>query len=315
MTYKDFYEEWLDPDRDYVSAHTSGSTGVPKPVHLSKKDMLASARATVKFFDIRQGDQLATPLSADYIAGKMMAVRAMESGAHLIVEPPSRHPLSSCSQLDRVKLIAIVPQQIDGLLASGVKVDNVIVGGAATSPDAEARALEAWPATAWWATYGMTETCSHVALRRFGYQEYHALPGVEFSQTIDGRLVISSEGVSWSPVVTNDIVKLSGPTSFHFLGRADNAIISGGIKIHPEEVEKLIAPALGKNKFYISSKKSELWGAEPVLVVEGTPPPDGGKRILEHTASLAGSIKRPRSIVWLPSFPLTSSGKIIRRAF
>lgn len=315
MTYDDFMAEWSDPATDHVGASTSGSTGKPKPVKIAKADMLMSARATIEFFGIGPDDTLATPLAADYIAGKMMAVRALDCGARLLVEKPSRSPLSSLSPDTRIKLVAIVPQQIEGLIASKCEVQHVIVGGAPTSPEAETAATQAWPRTSWWATYGMTETCSHVALRPFGDSRYHALPGVEFSLAEGDRLVISRLGATWSPVVTNDIVDLIDNHTFIFRGRADNAIISGGLKIHPEEVERLIAPALDPYRFYVTARTSAEWGSEVALVVEGAAPADGGRALLDAAALLAGRIRRPRSIIWLDSLPLTDSGKIKRQTF
>lgn len=318
MTYEEFYAEWRN-DSDHVSAHTSGSTGTPKPVMLSKADMRLSARATIAFFGIKGNHLLATPLSADYIAGKMMAVRAAESGARLHVEQPSRQPLATLSHDERVRLAAIVPQQITGLVAAQCAIDHVIVGGAPCTPEQEREAIGLRSDACWWATYGMTETCSHIALRAFGDNRYHALPGVSLSVDARGCLVITAPEAGWSPVVTNDMVELLDPTTFIFRGRADNVIISGGIKIHPEEVERIIAPALTGRRFYIRAVASSLWGSEPQLVVEGAPDSDGGTALLERcdtllTAALGrrGHIMRPKSVIFIPSLPITSTGKLKR---
>lgn len=308
MTYKDFEREWLSP-LPFITARTSGSTGKPKEIRLFKEDMLMSARATADFFCIGCGDLLATPLAADYIAGKMMAVRAASTGARLYVEEPSRQPLQQLNE--PVKLAAIVPQQIEGLVHAPCAIEHVIVGGAPVSSGEELTALTRTD-TSWWATYGMTETCSHVALRRFGQNHYTALPGVSFSTDARGCLTITRPGASWSQVTTNDIVTLLSDTTFLFIGRADNAILSGGLKIHPEEVERLIAPALGGRRFYVVGIPSERWGSEPQLVVEGTPDADGGNNLLEACAALAGHVKRPRSVRFIDRFLLTPSGKIIR---
>ncbi len=315
MTYQEFIKEWRSPDSSTVAAHTSGSTGKPKPIRLAKTDMLVSARATNSFFGVKAGDLLAIPLAADYIAGKMMAVRALDSGARLHSETPSRSPLTSLPAEAVVKIAAIVPQQIHGLAEARCPIENVIVGGGPVSPEDEAFALHSRPETLWWATYGMTETCSHVALRRFGTPHYKAVPGVTFSVTRDNRLIVSHDSTTWSPVVTNDIVELIDPTTFIFRGRADNAIISGGIKIHPEEVERLIAPAMEGRRFYVASRASAEWGSEVALIIEGPEDDDCAARLLAAAAELAGSVRRPRSVIWLPAFPQTSSGKIIRQTF
>lgn len=315
MTLDEFRAEWTDSGRDYITAHTSGSTGAPKPIHLNKEDMRLSARATIDFFGIRPYDLLAIPLAIDYIAGKMMAVRAWESGAKLHDEAPSRTPLLTLDASASVRVAAIVPQQIAGIIDAPCHIDHIIVGGAPTTAEAEMEALAGRPESAWWATYGMTETCSHVALRRFGTKEYRALPGVSFSTDDDGRLTIIRDGASWSPLATNDVVELIDSTTFLFRGRADNAIISGGLKIHPEEVEALIAPLMSGRQYYVAAKQSAEWGMEPALVIEGEADPESGTALLEEAARLTGRIKRPRSVIWMKSLPRTQSGKIIRRTF
>lgn len=310
-----FIAEWLDDRLTAISARTSGSTGTPKDIALAKTDVAQSALATISFFDLNPGHLLALPLSPGYIAGKMMIARALISGATLWTEPPTRHPLASLPAGVTVRLAAIVPQQIDGLIAAPCTVENVIAGGGPVDPDTERLALRERPSTAWWATYGMTETCSHVALRRFGQPRYRGLPGVTFSLGDGDRLVISRAGAAWSPVVTNDVVELIDDTSFVFRGRADNAIISGGIKIHPEEVERLLAPAMEGRRFYIAARASAEWGQEAALVIEGPRDDAAASRLLDAAARLAGRIMRPRSVIWLDSFPLTPSDKIIRQSF
>lgn len=313
MTYDEFIASWLDSTTLSIEAHTSGSTGKPKPIFLTKEDMRLSARATIDFFGIHAGDILAIPLAADYIAGKMMAVRALESGARLLAEKPSRNPLGEI--VEPIKLAAIVPQQIQGILKARCPIEHIIVGGAPVAPDVEKAALEMRPDSKWWATYGMTETCSHVALRPFGEEQFRALPSSVFSTTPDGRLVITHSSASWSPVITTDIVTLIDSESFIYRGRADHAIISGGIKIHPEEVEKLIAPAMEGRRYYITGRQSVDWGTEVALVMEGEPDASLEAKLLTRADALAGSIRRPRSVIWLSSFPLTQSGKIIRKTF
>lgn len=314
MTTASFIRQWMEADTS-IAAHTSGSTGTPKPIALSKSDMASSAGATIDFFGITSSDLLALPLSPDYIAGKMMIVRAMMSRATLWAEPPSRRPMTLLGPDVSVKLAAIVPQQIDGAIEARCSIRHIIVGGDAVPPDLEQKALAGRPDTSWWSTYGMTETCSHVALRPFGSDTYTALPGVSFSTGPDGCLVISRWGATWSPVMTRDIVELLTPSSFRFIGRADNAIVSGALKIHPEEVERLIAPAMGQRRFYVTSRPSALWGREVVVAVEGEEDPDGGEALLARLASLTGPIKRPRGVIFIPAFSMTDSGKVRRQKF
>ncbi len=305
-----FIDQWLDTN-DYIVAHTSGSTGTPKPIRLLKTDMMLSARATIAHFGLNADSTLVLPLSDDYIAGKMMIVRSQVLGARLIVEPPSRRPLATdpgCT----VNLIAIVPQQIDGLIASPAHVCSAIVGGAPVSPDEERRALDMRPDIVWWATYGMTETCSHVALRRFGSDTYHALPGITFATDERGCLVISNPYASWSPLVTNDIVTLVSPHAFRWHGRADNVIISGGLKLHPEEIERHLAGILSPGTYYIAPRPSREWGTEAILVVQGGDDQELANHILTEARRVLPSHMCPKDVVFIPEIQRTSTGKIRR---
>ena len=308
---EEFISEWRNR-LPYVTAHTSGSTGKPKEIRLLKSDMRASARATAEFFGLTSASTLWLPLSPSYIAGKMQIVRALEAGCSLVVEPPSNTPLHhSPPGVTEISLLPIVPSQADGLLASPLRrrVKAAIIGGAPLSREAEQRVIDSGLTA--FATYGMTETCSHVALRRLGEEEFHALPGFTFSTDSRGCLTIETRTLSFSRLVTNDVVALSSPQSFRWLGRWDNVINSGGLKIHPEEIESLIAPLLPPGAlFYVASRPSAKWGEELILVTD-TPHPG----LTEQLRTLLGPTRAPKAVVVDPDIRLTGSKKIIRRKF
>ena len=303
-TVSDFLAEWRSPC-PYVEAHTSGSTGTPKTIRLPKADMLVSARATCRFFGLGAGSVLALPLSVDYIAGKMMAVRAEVCGGRLLELPVS----NDVAVPESVDLLAVVPSQIPGLLASGTAplVRHLLVGGAPL-PDAAANTLVRAGIDAWMG-YGMTETCSHVALRRIGAggDIYTAMPGITFSTDGRGCLVVHSDDFSWHRLVTNDCVELLSPTTFRWLGRADHAINSGGLKIHPEMLEAEIRAAMpGLPPFYISAEPDARWGEHPVIIAEGDIPLDSVRAAL-HDPRTA-----PVRLVRIRHLPLTATGKLLR---
>lgn len=304
-----FLKEWDSPE-PFVSAQTSGSTGSPKIINLLKADMEVSARATCSFFEISERSHLYLPLSCDYIAGKMQVVRSKISGAALTaVKPSSTHFSHDNCTYD---LIPIVPAQIEGLLKSGIDFRYVIIGGAPLSYEQEKMCLGCGRGT-FYATYGMTETCSHVALRKLGETHYEALPGVTFNQSPDQCLIIKHQQMSFRELVTNDIVKLLSPTSFQFLGRKDFVINSGGIKIHPEEVEHALAPLLPARKFYVTSRPSPRWGQEAVLVIY-----HGDKVCKDFFLSQARILlgkKCPKDIYYDFNPTFTKTGKLIRRQF
>lgn len=311
--YGRFYAEWTDGSDDVV-AHTSGSTGTPKRILLKKSDMVLSARSTNRFFGINGDSLLVVPLSANYIAGKMMFVRAAEANCRLWCERPSNRPLELMGDgwdVGVIDLVAIVPSQLEGLIASPCfgRVRNVIVGGGPMSESQERKALES--GAAFYATYGMTETCSHVALRRCGEAWYKALPGVTLGADARGCLTIMREGASdEAQVVTNDIVELRNDREFRWIGRADNVIITGGLKVSAEEVERKIGE-LEEGAFYVCGEKDEKWGERVVLRIESAVPIDA-EAIRER---IAGRLKRhemPSRIERVERIARTDNGKIKR---
>lgn len=302
-----FYREWDSAD-DFVRAHTSGSTGEPKPVRLLKADMLVSARATNGFFGLGPDSVLALPLSLDYIAGKMMAVRARMAGCSLLCLPVS----NEVTLTGPVDLLAVVPSQVPSLLRErgGARyARNLLVGGAALPVTTERRLLDAGVRA--FVGYGMTETCSHVALRRVGSDLYEAMPGIRFESDPRGCLAIVSENFSWRRLVTNDVVSFEGPRAFRWLGRADNVINSGGIKIHPELLEAEINSLVpGMAPFYVVGEPDYRWGECAVMVAErGATEPD--LRVLKSL--LADSRHCPKRVVYVDTLPRTPGGNKIRR--
>ena len=312
MTASEFLALWHDP-RPYVESLTSGSTGVPKTVRLAKADMVRSARRTNAFFGLGAGSRFVCPMDFRYIGARMMAVRAVVAGGELVEVPPSNF-----FRFDGVAdLLAVVPSQVPCLLDNPdmlVRTRHLIIGGAPLHPDLASR-LAATGVDAL-TTYGMTETVSHVALARVGDDTYRALPGITFSVDDRSCLVIG-------PLVTNDVVRLVSPTAFQWLGRADNVINSGGVKIHPEEVEAVLRPLLRRagiraDDIVVVGVPSRKWGSEAVGVVESDTAPDADSvRRLVAMARAAGLSphKTPRRFVATPRIPRTPNGKIDRTAW
>lgn len=302
----EFMAEWHN-GLPYIEAHTSGSTGAPKPIRLLKSDMLASARATNDFFGINSGSTLACPLSFDYIAGKMMAVRAIAAGCAL-----RELPVSSTVEIDApADLLPVVPMQLPSLLAqpkAPAMINNLLIGGAPLDGQMEAQIADAGFHA--WLGYGMTETCSHVALRMVGGDGvFHAMKGIGFDTYSRGCLAISSGNFSWKTLITNDIVELLSSKSFRWLGRYDNVIISGGLKIHPEVMERGIKALLPElPDFYIIGEPHPVLGECAVMVVENAP--EGLADKLK--ALIPDGKSRPRKVYDALRLVRTESGKIKR---
>ena len=281
MTLEDFLSEWNNGS-DRVLVHTSGSTGKPKPMMVEKKRMLNSARITCDFLGLKPGDSALLCMSLDYIAGKMVVVRSIERHLHLISVSPSGHPLKDVDE--EITFAAMVPMQVYNTLQVPEererlnRIRHLIIGGGAIDATLE-QELQSLPGDiAIWSTYGMTETLSHIALRRINGDEssewYQPFDSVHISQTEEGCLVIDAPQVCAETLVTNDIVEIEPyiynkveKLRFRIKGRKDNVICSGGIKIQIEEVETLLKPYLEK-PFMLAKKKDGKFGEIAVLLSE-----------------------------------------------
>ena len=330
MTLEDFLSEWNN-DSDRVLVHTSGSTGNPKPMMVEKKRMLNSARITCDFLGLKPGDSALLCMSLDYIAGKMVVVRSIERHLHLISVSPSGHPLKDVNK--EITFAAMVPMQVYNTLQVPEererlsRIRHLIIGGGAIDAALE-QELQSLPGDiAIWSTYGMTETLSHIALRRINGDEpsewYQPFDSVRISQTEEGCLVIDAPQVCAETLVTNDIVEIEpyiynkvGKLRFRIKGRKDNVICSGGIKIQIEEVETLLKPHLEK-PFMLAKKKDEKFGEIAVLLsededikkVEATV-----RRLLSDESEKSSDHKKykywiPKEFRYVEHLPLTETGK------
>lgn len=314
MTAEEFGLLWDDAS-GYIEVQTSGSTGVPKKIFLSKHDMRVSADTTNLFFGLGAGSRFVCPMSFDFIGARMMLVRARQCGGILEVIPPS----NSFTFEAEADLLAIVPSQVDALVENIRKPRNVIIGGAPL--DAKRRKLLIDSQINAFTTYGMTETASHVALARIDSKIYNALPGVTFSLDERGCIVIDMYGRDVSHIVTNDLAELFSPTAFRWLGRYDNIINSGGIKINPEEIEAIAAKVLDSlgivhTGLVVVPDESDKWGLEAVLKIETDSPISDSQlgRIRKAIKDLLPDPRKtPRQILTVTALPRTGSGKIARK--
>ena len=310
MSVKEFFEEWNN-DSEYVEVKTSGSTGEPKRMLVEKQRMLNSARITCDFLGLKAGDTALLCMSTDYIAGKMMVVRSIERGLKLITVEPSGHPLAHNYQLS---FAAMVPMQVYNSLQVPEECErlkqirHLIIGGGAID-DALAAVLKTFPNHVW-STYGMTETLSHIALRRLNGPDasdyYTPFPSVKVSLSDDGCLIIDAPLVCAERLVTNDIAELSGGR-FRILGRKDNVICSGGIKIQIETVERQLRPHL-QVPFLITKRPDAKFGEAVVLLTEGAV--DEARAVCEH---ILPKYHHPRIYLHVDQIPLTETGKPARQ--
>ena len=312
-----FLDEWNN-DSAYVEVNTSGSTGEPKRMLVEKRRMLNSARITCDFLGLKPGDTALLCMSTDYIAGKMMVVRSIERGLRLIEVEPCGHPLADNYQLSTIhyqlNFAAMVPMQVYNSLQVPeekerlMDIRHLIIGGGAID-EAMERELRNFP-NAVWSTYGMTETLSHIALRRISGPDasdwYTPFPSVEISQNQDGCLVINAPEVCAETLVTYDIVEIKN-NRFRILGRKDNVICSGGIKLQIEEIERELKPYV-RVPYIISKRKDEKFGEVVVLLTEGST--DDAKQICEKVLP---KYHIPKAYIHVDQIPLTETGKPARK--
>lgn len=331
-----FAQSWQSGQTEFT-LHTSGSTGTPKPIQLTRNQMQASAELTGRTFDLQPGDSALCCLNINYVAGTMMLVRALALGLKLTIVEPTGNPLASFDpDTTRFDFLAFVPLQLQTILEQtpeNVAILNrakaVLLGGAATSP-AQEHQLQIIQAQVF-ATYGMTETVSHIAIRRLNGPEatdfFTALEGVELGTDERDCLNIRAAASNHQLVQTNDVVEWVDAQvphrQFRLLGRADSIINTGGVKVQPERVEQVIQNVLAEQnlsaRLFVAGVPDERLGQRIVLVVEGNEAVQQQIRGLqpqwsERVREAVGPYAVPKAIIFAASFHETPTGKVDRRA-
>ncbi|WP_317195513.1 AMP-binding protein [Rufibacter psychrotolerans] len=323
----EFCKNWLQGVQEFP-VQTSGSTGTPKLIELSRERMEASARRTLRLFNLQPEDRVLVCMNTEYIAGLMMLVRGLVGNLHLTIVEPIGNPLASVDPDAEFDFIAMVPLQLQTILEQTPekkgklnRMKAILLGGAAVSKGLEEAVQELEVPV--YQSYGMTETISHVAVRRLNgaeKQEYYtAPPEVTLGQDERGCLTIAADVTGGETLVTNDLVELLGNNSFRWLGRADNTINSGGVKVQLEKVETALGEALAAlgitRRYFAAALPDESLGERLIAVLEGSPLTD-----LEET-NLKGKLSEtlakyeiPKRFGYLPRLPETATGKINRRA-
>lgn len=296
-----FLLDWLD-HRDYIEMQTSGTTGMPKMIRISKHAMVSSAIATADFFDLMAGIKVLHCLPMQYVAGKMQLIRAMILGWDMDLVAPVANPLERNDTI--YDFCAMVPLQAERSLMKLKQIKKLILGGAKVS-QALTKQLKGMP-TEIYETYGMTETITHIAAKRIGEEAFTVLPNVNISEDERHCLVIDPYVICDEPVVTNDVVKVINDKQFIWLGRYDNVINSGGVKLFPEQIEEKLSSHISR-RFFVKGMPDETLGEKLVLVIEGEP-----YKVEDDVFSDLGKFEKPKEIVFVEKFAETESGKIKR---
>jgi len=320
----DLLRAWFEQNK--IRVKTSGSTGKPKTIAFKGEQMIESALATGRFFDMGEGTRALLCLPLDYIAGKMMLIRAMTLGWQLEGIEPAIH--LDLENRGNYNFAAMIPMQLENNLKYLDRIENLIVGGAPVSWKLQER-IKSLP-TRIYATYGMTETITHIAVRplntsaeqqilpgnrSLSNEGYSGLPGVSFDKDERGCLLVRCPRISDKEIITNDLVELTSENSFIWLGRVDNVINSGGLKLMPETIEKKFSRCFSGRFFAAGLPDPEL-GERLIFVVEGEPDKGLMNRLKTCQAQSRDEIKKneiPKEIIFLAKFAETDSGKINRK--
>ncbi|AMC12276.1 O-succinylbenzoic acid--CoA ligase [Lutibacter profundi] len=315
-----FLQQWFNNSL-FVEVKTSGSTGKPKDLKLQKNYMVNSAKATGEYFKLPKNTTALLCMSPNYIAGKMMLVRALTLGWQLDVVEPTSKPLENTSK--QYDFSAMVPMQLHNSLSELYKIKKLIVGGGVVSNELLNKIQNV--NTEVFATYGMTETITHIAIKKLNHfnnvianetkqSHYNVLPNISISNDSRGCLVINAPNVSEEKIITNDIIELISSTKFNWLGRYDTVINSGGIKLIPEQIEEKIRSVL-TSRFFVSGLPDVILGEQLILVVECIDTEMNEEDIFKKIKKLksVSSYEIPKKIYFLDRFVITETKKINRK--
>jgi len=303
----EFLKEWFSASNE-ITVFTSGSTGKPKKLGMNKIVMRKSAQATCEYFSLDSGSIIHLCLPVSFIAGKMMLVRGLVSGANVVVEEPVVSPM--LAHPGPISFSAMTPAQVHKVLSDDQerlnKVKNLIIGGAPVGMDLEDQLQHV--ETNCYSTFGMTETATHVALMRLNGTNksdvFCAVGDVTFGIDDSMCLVINSESLGLANLITNDIVEIVDSSSFRWMGRQDHVINTGGIKVFPEQIEKKMGPILNGN-FFFAAMSDDQFGEIVILLVEGK------ERRLD--LAVLSKFEQPKRVYFVERFSFTGSGKIDRK--
>lgn len=315
-----FWQEW-QAGKQAFELQTSGSTGTPKKITVHRNQLIASAQMTLTALRLKKNDTALICLDSRYVAGRMMLVRSWIGDLNMVAVEPSANPFENLTT-EKINFVALVPYQLKTILSSPEKewfnqIKHVIVGGA---PLDEATKKKLQPFSAqFYETFGMTETLSHIALKKVNGPEksdyFHILPGVHIGQDERACLWIEAQHLA-NRIITNDVVEMKSLEEFMWLGRVDNVINSGGIKIFPESTERKIENIFSEmrlpNRYFVAGLPDEKWGQKVALVIEGELPKAITDRLADELKKRLSKFEIPRSIEFIARFAETATGKVNR---
>lgn len=317
-----FIQHWLSGQLHF-QFQTSGSTGKPKRVVFTRNQLQLSALRSIDTFKLKSGQTNFACMNTAFVAGIMMLVRAMIGKLNLVIESPVANPLATIDNSISIDFCAISPIQAKTILdETPHKLDQVktlLIGGAEINTRLEKQLQEV--KTNIYHSYAMTETLTHVALRKVNGKVksdiYHAMRGVSFLTDDRGCLIVNDKVLGIESLITNDKVEFVDKKSFKWIGRYDNVINSGGIKIQvneiEEEIQRFFADLGIRNVFSILSLPDEKLNNKLILLIEQNEKEIDEKNILILLKKSLPKYHNPKAIKQVQELYLTKSGKIDRK--
>ena len=298
----EFILNWFNSD-SFITVTTSGTTGSPKKIQIDKQAMVFSALSTAEFFELKAGNLVLNCLSTNYIAGKMMLIRSFVLGFEMDFVEPTSNPLKNNTKV--YDFAAMVPLQVENSVNKLVNVRKLIIGGTKINQNLKNKLLDL--PTLVYETYGMTETITHIAVKKISDNYFSVLPNVTISTDDRNCLVIDVPRISNVKIITNDVVNIISNYEFELLGRIDNVINSAGVKLFPEQIEIKLAHII-PTRFFVIGIPDDQYGEQLALVVEGNS--------ISFNDGFFNDLlpyEKPKFIYFIPDFLETESGKIKRK--
>lgn len=299
---------WFQSDDD-LRVHSSGTTGEAKEIRIKREYVMNSAQASVDFFGLNHNSEILLVLPLDKIGGIMLLLRAFLANSYVIPSDPKLYIFEGMPDSLRFDFAAVVPNQLEANLAQLHRLEQVLVGGGPV-PEMVEKALSKYE-TQVWHSYASTETISHVALRSLNpeaSQYYQALPGVRFKVSDSEELIIDAAHLGLVDLQTKDQVEMRDPFSFRWLGRSDNVVLSGGLKLYPEQIETGLDLSI---PYFLDKQEDQRLGESLILVIREE---DFKSTLIERVKQQLQGVQRPKAIYTLKNFEYTSNGKLRRKA-
>ena len=314
----DFLGDWFS-DKSEFEIKTSGTTGPPKIESFPREAFISSARITINTFNLKKGDTLLMCLPMHFVAGKMMLIRAITGRMKILAIQPSANPVQGLQY--PIEFAAFTPHQLQTILKINPNkidlIEKAIIGGSLVNIELQDQLNDY--KTQFYETFGMSETLTHVAIKVLNggniSEHFKVLKGFKISVDENDRLIIEADHLKNSPLVTSDIVEFIDQNTFIWLGRSDDVINSGGVKLFPVAIENKLYDQIDR-EFVVGKRSNDILGEVVILFIEGEPfSKDRLAKLNSELTKLLTKFEIPKEILFINEFPRNKNGKVIRSEF